>query len=403
MRRYGICHKDDLLLVFLFSTEVEACFLDVGMTSLLPLPLKHLVHHLNAFVSERNEDYVQLNEEACLLVQQWLENREIPLNRDGVVAIKADTDLTALMLENNACSLTDTYWVRNLDEQVTWDQVKYFDSDRIDTYHVIINDKGRMYSGANSTLGGQLEKFWYRSVDANSNRVKLCKRVPKLDEILAVREIWATKIYEILGFSAVHYDLVYDSNSDIVGCKCDAFTSEELELVTAADLLKEYNLLASDDPYTNIIKCACAYGADRKQVELYLSVQATVDYLITNRDRHLGNIGFLRNSETLEIVRPAPVFDSGSSRYYENERPEGVRVTSVNGCYKTELECLEHRPIQECVDLDKIPTDMNWFLKLPCNISKYRKEQLVNLFKSKLQFLKDGMPTAVKDPTRMTF
>lgn len=97
-----------------------------------------------------------------------------------------------------------------------------------------------------------------------SSKTKLCKRVPKLDAILVIREIWATKIYEALGF--------------------------------------------------------------------------------------------LEDSRTLTIVRPVPVFDSGSSRYYENEKPESVRVTTVNGCYKTELECLQHRSGQNCVDFNKIPT-----------------------------------------------
>ena len=36
-----------------------------------------------------------------------------------------------------------------------------------------------------------------------------------------------------------------------------------------------------------------------------------VDFIIANKDRHYRNFGFLRNSETLEWIGLAPVYDSG--------------------------------------------------------------------------------------------
>ena len=37
------------------------------------------------------------------------------------------------------------------------------------------------------------------------------------------------------------------------------------------------------------------------------------DYILANTDRHLGNFGFLRDSETLEWKGLAPIYDSGTS------------------------------------------------------------------------------------------
>jgi hypothetical protein len=37
------------------------------------------------------------------------------------------------------------------------------------------------------------------------------------------------------------------------------------------------------------------------------------DYLIKNSDRHFGNIGIIRDPDTLEILRLAPLFDHGFS------------------------------------------------------------------------------------------
>ena len=37
------------------------------------------------------------------------------------------------------------------------------------------------------------------------------------------------------------------------------------------------------------------------------------DYILANTDRHLGNFGFLRDSETLDWKGLAPIYDSGTS------------------------------------------------------------------------------------------
>jgi len=42
----------------------------------------------------------------------------------------------------------------------------------------------------------------------------------------------------------------------------------------------------------------------------------TLDYIIANEDRHYTNFGFVRNAETLGWFGAAPVFDSGTSLWY---------------------------------------------------------------------------------------
>lgn len=41
-----------------------------------------------------------------------------------------------------------------------------------------------------------------------------------------------------------------------------------------------------------------------------------LDYIIANDDRHLNNFGLLRDTETLEWLGPAPVYDCGASLGY---------------------------------------------------------------------------------------
>ena len=42
-----------------------------------------------------------------------------------------------------------------------------------------------------------------------------------------------------------------------------------------------------------------------------------LDYIIANEDRHFNNFGLLRNADTLEWLGAAPIYDSGTSLWYD--------------------------------------------------------------------------------------
>ena len=42
-----------------------------------------------------------------------------------------------------------------------------------------------------------------------------------------------------------------------------------------------------------------------------------LDYIIANEDRHFNNFGLLRDPETLEWLGAAPIYDSGTSLWYD--------------------------------------------------------------------------------------
>lgn len=63
-------------------------------------------------------------------------------------------------------------------------------------------------------------------------------------------------------------------------------------------------------PYSFLTHCFESLGL--KHVEERFSKMFTYDYLLANFDRHYGNFGAIRNVETLEFTRFAPIIDSGS-------------------------------------------------------------------------------------------
>jgi len=77
-----------------------------------------------------------------------------------------------------------------------------------------------------------------------------------------------------------------------------------------------------------------------------------LDYLILNHDRHFKNFGILRNSQTLDSVEAAPIFDSGSSLFHE----DGAAFITLPERAKMRTECFD--------SLDKqlaLITDWEWF------------------------------------------
>ena len=62
------------------------------------------------------------------------------------------------------------------------------------------------------------------------------------------------------------------------------------------------------------------------------------DYLFSNVDRHLNNIGILRDPNSLKFIDFAPIFDSGNSMFYNMSfedlkkvdlpEPDGPRIVT---------------------------------------------------------------------------
>ncbi|MEG0330589.1 MAG: HipA domain-containing protein [Longicatena sp.] len=50
-----------------------------------------------------------------------------------------------------------------------------------------------------------------------------------------------------------------------------------------------------------------------KDAREQLDNMLVVDYIMINEDRHLRNFGIIRNVETLEWIKVAPIYDTGQS------------------------------------------------------------------------------------------
>ena len=398
MKRFMLMHKDIVVSIFeMDGNNVTAWYIpkSANAQNHMPLPLKRIAHYINGgYIEEETPKAYKINEEGIFYLEQWLSDRAIPINRDNIQKYVRNKNTIEFMLNNNSASLTDCYWTKEINENIDWNRVKLYGKSSIDKLQVISHnsDCGETYSGINATLGGQLEKYWYYSyTKGTAPNLMLAKRTNINDSILNIREVIASKIYELQGYeNYCKYNYIRNTYGQIVGCKCRAFTDEQLELITAYDLLEEYGYTQADGIYELIINLAHKYGANITEVRYQLDIQTLVDYLITNRDRHQNNVGFLRNPDTLQIIKIAPIFDSGSSAFMEGVLPLGVENTTVHNLYNTEMQCLQSVYNIKSLNISKLP-DIKWVrneFRKANNFNEYTVNNYLQLYISKIEYLK---------------
>ena len=386
---YILKHKDSNVAYFTIEKrDIVACTFSKYNIEQLPLPLKRLIQpgQKEEFIAGEDAITYELNEDGCFLFDEWLSNREIPVNRDNYKAYISDNNSPReWLLKNHGYSFDDCYWIQQSGETLQWSNILEIRSS-VDSFYAVKDKDGR-YKGHSATLGGQLEKFWFKKDD----KILLCKRTDALSDILLIREIIASLIYSKQNYlTYCEYKLAYNREHKIVGCVCESFITDNKELVTAYDLLEEHNLTQSRDVWEQLIKQAVINGMNETSVRKYLDIQTIVDFLISNRDRHQNNIAFIRDADTLKLLRSAPVFDSGSSKYMEGMNPETLFNTSVNSLYSTEIECLEHVSDFSSVDILLLPSaeDISALLSESFYLSDKRKAFLVQMYTDKVNLLK---------------
>ena len=126
-----------------------------------------------------------------------------------------------------------------------------------------------------------------------------------------------TAIYEkqkIADYTSYTFADIQSDDQDILGCACPNFTSENLEFIPAIDIVNSVKKRQDQSYYQLYIELCQEHGLT--DIEDFMSAMFSVDFILANVDRHLNNFGILRDTTTLQWLRPAPVFDSGNSLFY---------------------------------------------------------------------------------------
>ena len=234
--------------------------------------------------------------------------------------------------KTHAASTNDTFWIKREDEDISWNDVSLF---RTDFTKIISEYAFKGYGSAEFidllhspelSCEGSFRKKFRREFTPGQygSDIFIYKRGNDSGEECACSfepysEMLASEIANIISpNNAVKYDLCYVRNA--AATKCSLFTSEKNGFVTYrnARTVDSHALYDIWDYYKS-------HGFEQQLREMLV-----IDSLCFNYDRHTSNFGFLYDTDTMEIIKPTPVFDLNNTLFptftVENLRNIGDRL-----------------------------------------------------------------------------
>lgn len=249
-------------------------------------------------------------------LNKWWTGRSIPASRMGInEALETlgvyNTEL--LLTKCLGLSLSDHYWVRPVDSDMTWESVNFFDNEFSDDIGDVLFGSAGMsigfnYSSPDNTSDGNLQKRW-KIIDGKRYLLKSGSAPFRQQPI---NEVIASIILERLGIDHIPYTLMWIDDKPY--SVCENFVSKNTELVSAARLMKIRPKANDENGYLHFVNICSELGVN---IVPMLDRMIVFDYIIANEDRHFGNLGLLRDADSLEIKGAAPMFDNGTSLWYD--------------------------------------------------------------------------------------
>ena len=285
----------------------------------------------------------------------WWERRAIPKHqKNQEILLNGETNLV-YMMENLGLSLTDCYWIKPVDSTFEWKDVNLYEHNfaEKDFHYQDLENVSPFKPSA--TTQGELQKRWV-IIDNERYLIKgnysdMCRQ--------SINEVFASNVHKMQGVDHTEYkkiDLPTTMGSGI-GCISKNFTSPALEFVPAYDI-SFYDKQPNDKSiFQHYVDTCIKLGIPEDTMQKCMDYMILSDFLLTNTDRHLLNCGILRDPDTLEFIKPAPLFDTGNSMFYNGRYdPNTVLNVPITSFYKTETKFLEMIKDSSCFDLNKIPS-----------------------------------------------
>lgn len=260
---------------------------------------------------------------------QWWTGRSIPASRMGVSDALETLGIYNTKLLLTKClglSLSDHYWIKPYNKNILWEDVNFFDNDFSDDIGDVLfgmNGKNADFDfvSPDNTSDGNLQKRW-KIIDGKRCLLK-SGSTPFIQQ--PFNEAIATLIMNKLGIEHVPYTIIWIDNKPY--SVCEDFVTKDTELISAWRVLQLRQKENHESSYLHYVNICKELGID---IVPALDRMIVLDYIIANEDRHFNNFGLLRDANTLEWIGAAPIFDSGTSLWYD---------TSARGISTYDIPC----------------------------------------------------------------
>ena len=331
---------------------------------------------------------------------EWWRDRAIPKTRHGANSALEKLGYATtgnILIDNLALSLTDCYWIKPREINISWADINLFKNDFVDSFgELTINEDADILSLNNATKfspatsQGELQKKWCIS---NDKRRYLVKGNYGQSYQQSLNEVFASNLLKRLNYPLfANYDLINiqtSSNTNALGCFSYNFCNEDVEMISAWEILQKEKLPSGS--YYHPFKKACLeLGMNEDVFNKYIDFMIVFDFLISNTDRHMNNIAILRNPDTLELLGFAPLFDFGNSMFYQYSLEELNKINiykiKTHGFISWEIDSLKYVTNRKCLDINLIKPDFSIYTK-DIKEQQSRYSVIKKLFEKKLLLL----------------
>ena len=236
----------------------------------------------------------------------WLQNRQAPKHREHIANLLKSCgcdNLDGYIRVTHALTLNDSFWVRPLNSNLKWEKVSLFQNDFDETIaHIAFEGGlyGEQFSSTSPEFGtdGTFAKCWIREdqiylLKQGSNGARNAGLEP-------YSEMYASQIAALICPDSVPYDVVMYRGK--LASKCPLFTSENTGFAPIS------RILPGRPPASRLLEYFSGIGSSDAFRRMLV-----FDALVLNTDRHIGNFGVLFDTETMSVIRMAPVFDNNQS------------------------------------------------------------------------------------------
>lgn len=250
-------------------------------------------------------------------LNRWWHGRAIPASRAGLQNALQQLNVSDAQLLAEKClglSLSDQYWICPEASELHWEQVNFFENP-------FSEDVGNILLGAeteceqislmspDNTSDGWLQKKW---VIRDGKRC-LIKGGSGAIRQEPYNEVLASSIMNRLEIPHVTYSLTQEGGYPY--SICEDFITPDTELISAWHIMQTRKKENHVSVYQHYKNCCSRLGIP--DIQRALDQMVVLDYLIVNEDRHMNNFGVIRRADTLEYLGAAPIFDSGTSLWFD--------------------------------------------------------------------------------------
>lgn len=351
--------------------------------------------HIDEIIEILNEAYlpvgVSLNVRNSLY--EWWKGRSIPASRSGLSKVLSNFDIDStsiLSVKSLGLSLIDQYWIKPVDKDIKWSEINFFDNEfSTDIGNAFFDEYFAKHDidfmSPDNTSDGWLKKKWI-IVEGDRCLVKTGSS-PFCQE--PFNEVIASLILSRLETAPfVEYGLFKDEQQGYCSI-CKNFITKDTELVSAFALNKVLGKQTNTTSYEHYMN-VCKY-LNIPDVEASVDTMLVVDYIIANKDRHGGNFGVIRDAETLRYIGPAPIYDSGTSLWYNQiEQSVGTQVVAqpFNSNHEEQVKLVKDWNRFDFSRLDDIYDKCHEILALDESSTSARNQAIIEALKERIESIK---------------